>query len=637
MKSFEYNFNPQTGGVFFDSFSYEPENGREKNFGSLYMVGILKSALPQDQFFLSNLAKKIRESVYASRAKNAELALNEGLQQANQHLERLVKEENVSWLGNLSFAVFGIKDKEIHFTKTGDIKISLLRSGSVIDLEEGIDFPAVQTCPLKVFGNLAIGKLELGDTVMAATSEIAKIISRTGMDEALAGIIAPGDPNERFSEKKMEELFNAERESLGQTPGACLLISLRKDLPAEPEGFSPAPYLKKMSLRDTFNPTLGPSKKIKAPSLMLPSVPKVPLLKTGVLILAVSVLAAGGWLFVKNEKNKQAKALNDAYFAIEKQISTAKSYQSEGNVSQASSIMAKSLADLSALSGGKTALPEDLKARIASLAAQVKQNLDDVNKVETGRDLQPVLTLDGADPKYLMTLGGAIYLFDEKSGDLFCPDKDNVPQRIAGRSDVALAASADNFLLFYVKPNQLVYFKNDAFSKPIALKEPYAGYNFDAFYSYADNLYFTDKTAGKIVKYPNVGGTTWGLPQIWLSDKPENLGSVVSIAFDKSAWFLKADGSIDKYYLGKLEQTIKPSYFPKPGQPSKIVTSARNPYLCVLDSNPARVIVLDKNGVLIKQIESDKFIGLKDMAVSDDGKTVWVLSGLSYYQINLSE
>jgi hypothetical protein len=637
MKAFEYNFNPQTSGYFFDSFSFEPESSHEKSLGSLYMIGILSNAQQNDEFFLSNLAKKIRENHYLSKSKDPEVALNESLRLANQYLEQLVKTDCTGWINNLGFGVIGIKNRAINFAKTGPVKILLLRQGGVIDLEEGIDFPEMETCPLRVFGNLAIGKLEDGDAIMAATNGIANFLAKQRLDAEIAGLVAPENIGQKLDEKKLENLFSSRRQELGQMPGSCLIVSLRKNEACESlPSFLPAPNLKKMALRDAFKPTSLSLPSMKGPKLSLPSVPRVPLLKAGALILVAAVLAGTGYFYVQSENRKKVRVASDAFFAIENKVAQAQGYQEGGQVLEASGLLQASLQELSVLEG-QTFLPSELKGRIGELKTQIGENMDRLNKVENTTAMEQVFDLkdSGIDPQKILFFKNEFYFFDPDAKSIYYLDKNNAGKSVASQTAFETAVSGDESLLFFTRPNLFAYYAKGEFSKVITLKDPYAGYAFEDFYTYAQNLYLVDKNSGKIVKYPHLGGVSWALPQVWLNADASKLAMFASMAFDKNAWILNKDGSVDKYYLGKLETALKPDYFPAPGQPSKIVTSLDNPNLFILDKNPARIIVIDKSGTLVKQIKNSQLNDIRDFTVSEDGKTIWVLNGSVFYRLGV--
>src|SRR4030066_1004680 len=124
MQVFEFHFNPKKQNkddFIFDSFCFEPSNIYEKRMGSLYLTGLLKNVLPQNVKFLDILAKKIKEKFYKAVSGSQEKSLKDTLKTANEHLEKIAKTGDVSWLGNLSFVVLSLKDYDLNFTKVGDL------------------------------------------------------------------------------------------------------------------------------------------------------------------------------------------------------------------------------------------------------------------------------------------------------------------------------------------------------------------------------------------------------------------------------------------------------------------------------------------------------------------------------------
>jgi len=75
------------------------------------------------------------------------------------------------------------------------------------------------------------------------------------------------------------------------------------------------------------------------------------------------------------------------------------------------------------------------------------------------------------------------------------------------------------------------------------------------------------------------------------------------------------------------------NFFPAAENLSKIFTSSSLPYLYILEPAQKRIIILNKSGEIIKQFQSEKFDNLLDFAISQNGKTIWLLNGLKVYQL----
>ncbi len=198
MQIFEFYFNPPKqplkgkigaqATTLFDSFCYTPANIYERRLGSLYITGLLKNALPQNFHFLEKLSKNIKANYYKKASIKPEKALQESLREANQHLEKIAKTGEVNWLGNLSMAVLSLKNNELNFTKVKDQKIFLLRKGEVIDLDQKVKFEDIEPYPLKIFGNIASGKLADNDLLVVLNKDIADFFAKEKILQKIAGL-----------------------------------------------------------------------------------------------------------------------------------------------------------------------------------------------------------------------------------------------------------------------------------------------------------------------------------------------------------------------------------------------------------------------------------------------------------------
>jgi len=159
---------------------------------------------------------------------------------------------------------------------------------------------------------------------------------------------------------------------------------------------------------------------------------------------------------------------------------------------------------------------------------------------------------------------------------------------------------------------------------------------FDDFKSYNNSLYFLDKKAGQIVKYPYLGGSRWDSPQLWLSSKTTTkIVRADSISIDGSVWALRGN-KIYKYYAGNLQREISLDVFPTPQDFSKIIVLPDFSFIYILEPVQKRVLVIDEFGNLEKQLQSDSFDNLLDFAVSNNEKTIYLLDGLKVYKININ-
>lgn len=187
------------------------------------MAGLLKNILPQNARFLEILAEKIKDKYYKTASSTPEKSLRESLRVANEHLERIAKEGDVSWLGNLSFSVISLKNQELNFTKVGDFKTLLIRNGQIIDIEQRLEFDGIEPYPLKVFGNIVSGKLAENDIILVLSRDVYQAFIKENLLNDIA----------RRPTSEFNNVLNGKKEQLLKVSGICLLIVLSKETAAK--------------------------------------------------------------------------------------------------------------------------------------------------------------------------------------------------------------------------------------------------------------------------------------------------------------------------------------------------------------------------------------------------------------------
>ncbi|MDI6603211.1 MAG: hypothetical protein QME57_03810 [Patescibacteria group bacterium] len=665
MRVFEFHFNPRLKpDLIFDSFCYEPENIYEKRMGNLYLVGVLKNVLPQNLHFLDKLAKIIQKEYYRSIARKPEKALKESLKETNEFLEQIAKKGDVSWLGNLSFAVLSLiphqkfSGWELNFTKVGDLKIFLLRGEKIIDIDQKLKFEEITPWPLKIFSNIVSGKLAEGDVLLISTIEVTDFFERENLLSEIGKI-----PYQIFGEG-LKKIFDKKREEILKISGVLLAIVLTKEaLAGKREFITPKMYPKEFSLREVFSPFFAFFKKIKLPVLLRPKLPgrlkrpeiKLPEIKllkfpklprNLILILALIFFLALGFFISQFQEEKELKERQITLKEIQEKVNRAKSFlilKTPPTEREANLLLKESFEEISQLVKIVSHLPKDFQSQVFSLKDEVSKTLFELNKLETIEE--PELFFDfnevsdtGFVPQKMIFANAQLYFFSPYSQNLFRVNQNAQAEIIEIDQKFNLAAFFDKVVLFFSKPNQLTILKEGQLSQFI-LQEPYSDFNFDDFASFRGHLYFLDKNSAEIIKYPYLKNFEWGSSQLWLDRKEKKVLKTHSLTVDGSIWLLDKDSNpattyICRYYTGRLQEKIVLEIFPEPKEIKKIFTSATLPYLYLLEPAQKRIIILDKKGQIIKQFQSQKFDNLLDFAVSQDGKTIYLLNGLKVYKIN---
>lgn len=178
-----------------------------------------------------------------------------------------------------------------------------------------------------------------------------------------------------------------------------------------------------------------------------------------------------------------------------------------------------------------------------------------------------------------------------------------------------------NRIILFSKPNKLLELKNNQISEIKQIEKN----NVDNLTPYLANIYFT--SGQEIIKY-NLDSYN-----NWLKSPLKQPTDIISMSVDGHIWILQQGNQISKYYLGEHLADINFDIFPSSKNFIQILTSSQTDYLFVLDSSHNRIIVLDKNGKLVKQIWSEKFNDLKQIQISDN--KLYILNSNTIYETTI--
>ncbi|MGB9743542.1 MAG: hypothetical protein ACPLW9_02415 [Minisyncoccales bacterium] len=690
MLVFEFQFNPPkpkkilTGqeDFIFRSFSFQPNQSYEKKLGYLYIVGLLKNTLPKNNRFLDILAQKIKNEYYQTITASPEKSLQQAIKTANEHLARIAKEGDVSWLGNLGLAVISLIPQEdnggakINFTKVGEIKFLLIKEGQIIDIDQQLKFQEIEPYPLKIFGSFATGQLTENDIIFTANQTIYEALLTENLINEMANksfyFLNSQETKKNTFGRWLTEFFSSFKDRFNNLRGICLLIALinKKERSQKKEIFIKDSWLKHLVKNiwgfrlNRKKPSLGlktKSKKIKRikwlPQLKLFSYIELNLSKIKNLInqyLSLLVkskkkiivtffllifLLAGYFYFQKKEEQK-IQTYQNKIAQIQKDINLAESYfvlidYNPTAKKDAKQLYEKIWNEISLLL--KTSPNSPITQQLENLKNAIKPNLYQLNNLVEINDPLLVFEFKAKEfvPERMLALKNEFYFFNPYNEGIFVLTEDH-GEILKTNQKINLAASLTDLPLFFTPPNQLMILHNNQLSEPIFLEQPpFTEANFSQFVSYNSQLYFLDTKHNSIIKYPLIAELKWGKPEIWLETKDKPDSNYQSMAIDGSVWLLTTSNHIEKYYTGQYQKTINLEIFPPVKNLSKILTNPDLPYLYFLEPVQKRIIIADKTGQIIKQYQSEKFDNLLDLSVTNNGKTIWLLNGLRFYRLDI--
>ena len=662
MQVFELHFNPHPGlgkrDVIFDSFCYEPENVYEKRLRSLYMVGKVSNVLPKNARLLSAIAWTIKNEYYNSSQKSFEESFKDSLKKANEFLSELSKKGDISWLSNLDFAVLSIKKSELNLAKFGDAKIFLLRQENLIDIGKNLEFQEIEPYPLKIFSNIVTGKLSQNDKIIVLTKELSDFFSKENIFSDFFQV---------NNEKILNRVLKKYKKEFSKISGVCLfcLLTEKKHLPIKLEQKAPVfqrkfskvfalfsalkkkaklPHIPKIHIFSNLKTKLVPRKlRILISEIRL----KFARLKNKNIILIsllILVLILGSF-FANKEKREEIELAKETLNNIELNIIKAESFLRLKNTNQANNLLQEAWQDLLPII--KTPLKE--KANI--LKEKIEENLFSINKLE--KISEPEIFLDLKErlsfiPQKTGISNDYIYFFNSYSSNLYFCSFGKECSLVSAEKNLNLSTKFDkNSIIFFSKPNSLIFFEEDKFKDSLAINLPYKDCTFTNLSSFKSNIYFLDNKSGQIIKYhlskekvdynppPTLEMKEKLKPTFWFSKNQEKLFEAKSMTIDGSIWVLSKDNSINQYFAGNFQKTLKLNFFPYPENFLKIFTSPNLSYLYILEPSQSRIIIINKSGEIIKQYQSEKFDNLLDFTVSEDEKTIYLLNTLKVYKIKM--
>jgi len=703
MKIFEFHFNNKKDGFLADTFCYEPENIYEKRLGFLFLAGEIKNLLPQNIKFLDNLAELLKERYFkAPYHSSIEAVFKESLKEANKRLDKIVKEGNVSWLGNLSLAIFSLTNQKnrwhLNFAKTGKIKILLIRKEQIMDIGKNLELQDFEPYPLKMFSNIVSGKLIENDIILVLTEQVFSYFakrearfSKTKQNNKKRGIIYSPSIIEKIAkiqidgkeDKKIKEILKEKEKEFSRLSGICLLCILTKteekeqkntllSFKKEPEKVSFSkifssfvkPIAKSKKIKNKITKPLFFFKKIKtiasrALKLRLKDkTKKAPRKKKAagkririkvkresffkktetkllevfkknlvLFIIFLIILLIGFFLFNREEREK-TKAYQNTISTVREEIAAANNYLNSNKEKEAFSLFEQAYEKITPLSQGKNRFQKEA----LSLKSLLEEKLGQISKSEKIENPELFFSFekDKIPPSRVIYFKQGLYSYTPLSQIVYKIKPDKTKKEIGTSEKFDKAAAGSNGILFFKKPDYIFLLKDDNFQTGININPPYSEFQPKALALYGSSLYFLDNE-GRIIKYPALSPKS--NPLFWLN-KNEVAKETVSFAIDGNIWLLEKN-KIKKYFKGEKKQEIEINVFPKLKNPSKIFTSQNHKYLYILDPLGKRIIILEKNGRIIRQAQSEKFNNLLDFAVSQDEKEIYLLNGPQVFKIKI--
>ena len=245
-----------------------------------------------------------------------------------------------------------------------------------------------------------------------------------------------------------------------------------------------------------------------------------------------------------------------------------------------------------------------------------------------------------AKPTGLIKINNKLVAYSQTHSDLLIFDllTKNVSRlktnsSISGFTAAAVPKENDYALLVFNKNNSLQYNPENNTVKIIDISYPNEDAEIAGLVIYNRKLYSLDKNNGQIYKHDNTkNGFSQG--KIWIKDG-NKINNGVDLTIDGDIFVLEANGNINKYNAGEKQPSFSLNIEPPLLSAQKIWTYNDLNYIYLLDQQNKRILVLNKDGILTKQLTNKTLVNPLGLVIEEANQTAYLLDQDKLYKINL--
>ena len=347
------------------------------------------------------------------------------------------------------------------------------------------------------------------------------------------------------------------------------------------------------------------------------------------LILLGSLIITG----VRNKRQADIAYFNDLISSLETKRGMTESYLLYNNQEGAKILIGESLAALDAL----PVKGEEQAKRRDELRASIEKQREAVQKISTIDS--PELIGDfkshngSAESRNLIIAGDKIYAADPAAKAVYTLD-------VSTRKIGSILLTGDfNVLdkpfnletaIYYLSGNRLAELDlRSGKNKLLNIDGVGVDDKITSFQLYNSKLYALIADKNQIYKF-NRNGDAFGSKSAWLKEEVA-LGDAVDLSVTGDLLVLKSNGQLQKFYVGRRQDFNLTAVDPTLDSASLFKIAGDR--LFILDKNSKRLVVFDKQGILIWQYRFPSLNNLKDFTISADAKNVYLLNDDSVYKL----
>lgn len=572
-------------GARCDIFVFEPQNIESMELGTLYVVGQIIQPDEASGHLLNLISSILKREFFSRPDRGAQTSLELALHRANMALAEFAQQESIDWMDKLNISCAVINNSTLLTTNCGQSQIFIWRENSLVDLGKKITLEVQKPHPSKTFRNVASGRVLLGDKIILATPTILDVVSTKGLEQLLS------DDSSTIIER-----IKAMLAQQPHVPSLAILI-LELASPAEtmvvkggqPYGktivFAETPQTESSNIQRTLRPAYSRTKALteKIKSRAMNASLRLVQLSKRISLSKIKMPALQFEATSSSETDTDAQPKKILRMTKSRLITVAIILA----IALGGYLINLKLNNNKKELAQYTALLQDVSKKQNEIEAALIFN--DVNRASVG-----ILAAEDLAKKISQLKSKSQEGLDlqKKLSEQF--DSINKVNRIA-------------------QPPILADFSKSNFSftpQSLAIS--------------GDNIYALMPKNTAVYQFTQ----TTNSGRYLLSGIDSSATSTKPIIFDQ--YIINEKGQLIKMVGKRKSAPLSTNFFPELKTGMKVVAPQN---LYILDSANQRIVVLDKKGILQKQIISDSLSGIIDLTITPDEKTGFALSQNRLFEI----
>lgn len=631
----------------------------------LYVIAELPMFNPAAKDECQRIAEAITAALKRSYRKSYRASIFENaLAQINEELAKLVTLGKTHWLGKLN-AVVAVKHNNILSVSTvGKVSALLYREGKFVSITEATN----SNQPLKTFEQFSEGKLRLkdmfilstpqlfnhisidriktlidkNDLPIAAQSMIEHLQSEMGPEVAcgtifalqveagsitdeevdLAQYLANPEPTEEETGPSWLPPKVKSKVKTASSTGLLIAKNFAGDLKAK---YLKPNYWRNLASKSGESVSVVQGRLRKTVQNFQPSQistfsrqKKFFLISAAILLIAL--IANVVIVRMNKTQEEQVKVAGEQLTQLEQLLNDSNAAVLYGDEGQAADLLVKAKEIITKL---PAEFPEEGQAQKASDFRKQFDELDrKLNKIASA-DVTSLGSLGNGQhlinlQDYLATeTNRSIVSYNKSSGtiaDNALKSSESILDSIALNNNLATIYNGSELFIWDIAGDIVT----GRFSDGVPSINNFGGIKT---YSTNNKVYLIDKSSGQVKSYATTG-RSFGSPTVSITD--DVIKKAADLAIDGNIYILSG-GTIHKFNSG-AKQSFSPAItdFSDAG---KLYTQVNYQYIYVLDPGKNRIVILNKEGGMVQTLTSDQFTDLRDFAIDESARTVFVLNG----------